>query len=64
MFQIQNPDVRPRRRTRTPGMPESSTQRGMTLAEIEDIRLAKQRHQQEEAQQQQQRRSRGQVRFY
>ena len=37
-------------------MPESSTQRGMTQAEIEDIRLAEQRRQQQQ-------RSRGQVRL-
>ena len=37
----------PRRRTRKPNMPNSSTQRGVTAAEVEDIRLAKQRRQQQ-----------------
>ena len=40
LFQIQEPDIMPRRGTRKPCIPESSTQRGATQAEIEDIRLA------------------------
>ena len=43
LFQIRDPDVRPKRRTRRSNMPESLTQRGLTQAEVEDIRLAKQR---------------------
>ena len=44
LFQIRDPDTMPRRRTRKAGMPESSTQRGVTQAEMEDIRLARERH--------------------
>ena len=43
LFQMQEPDIMPRRGTRKSRMPESSTQRGVTQAEIEDVRLARQR---------------------
>ena len=59
MFQMREPDTQPRRRTRKAGMPGSSTQCGLTLAEIEDVRLAKQQRQQQRHQQQH---GRGQVR--
>ena len=52
MYQMREPDTQPRHGTRKPAMPGSSTQRGMTKAEIQDIRLAKQRRQQQRSHQQ------------
>ena len=57
LFQIRDLDTQLRRVTRRPGMPESSTQRSLTVAEIEDTRLANERRRL-----QQQQRGRGRTR--
>ena len=59
LFQIQDPDIRPRRRIRGPNKPDSSTQRGLTQVKIKDKRVTKQRRQQQKGKQ----RSRGQTRL-
>ena len=46
LFQIRDPDTRPRRRIRGPNKPDSSTQYSLTQAEIKDKRVTKQRRQQ------------------
>ena len=43
ILQVQDPDIVERRRTRRRGLAQSSTQRGLTTAEVEDQRLDQQR---------------------
>ena len=44
ILQVQDPDIVERRRTRRRGLAQSSTQRGLTTAEVEDQRLNQKRH--------------------